>query len=86
MPALFITFVLLSHFLQAQEFPELDPAKIDLGVQTEIKEMKALIKQAPNTEWTLHKTSDGSHPDGNGKITLYGFVSGFAPHKEIFMP
>ena len=24
--------------------------------------------------------------DGNGRITLYGFVSGFAPHKEVFMP
>jgi hypothetical protein len=24
--------------------------------------------------------------DGNGQITLYGFVSGFAPHKEVFTP
>ena len=63
--ALFIIIVVLSRFVQAEEFPEPDPPKIDLGVQTEIKEMKALIKQAPTMEWTLHKTADGSHPDGN---------------------
>jgi hypothetical protein len=61
---LFITFFFHSRFVQAQESPEPAPPKVDLGVQIEIKEMKALIKQAPTMEWTLHKTADGSHPDG----------------------
>jgi hypothetical protein len=60
---LFTIFVLHFRSVQGQEFPEPDPPKVDLGVQTEIKEMKALIKQAPTMEWTRHKTADGSHPD-----------------------
>jgi hypothetical protein len=69
--ALFIFLVLDSRFLPAQEFPEPDPPKIDLSVQREIKDIKALTKQAPNTEWTFHKTSDGSHPDGNEQAFIW---------------
>ena len=50
---------------QAEEFPEPDPPKIDLGVQRKAMAPKALTGASASIEWTFHKTADGAHPDGN---------------------
>ncbi len=57
--------VIFQSFGQAEEFPEPNPPKIDLDLKMEAMASQALTADAPSVEWTLHKTVDGLHPDGN---------------------
>lgn len=64
-------FVLICTIVQAEEFPEPDPPKIDLGVKEEVLAPRALAGDAPSIEWTFHKTADGAHPDGNEQQMMW---------------
>ena len=50
---------------QAEEFPEPDPPKIDLGMPEGVSTPNGLTEGMPSAEWTFHKTADDAHPDGN---------------------
>ena len=50
---------------QAEEFPEPDPPKIDLGMPEEVRAPSGLTEGVPSAEWAFHKTADDAHPDGN---------------------
>lgn len=49
----------------AQEFPEPDPPKRDVGISEAPETPGVLFHGTPSVEWTFHKTEDGLHPDGN---------------------
>jgi len=56
----------------AVQFPEPDPPKIDIAPKEQSLQPHAAIPQeAPATEWTLHKTSDNTHPDGNEQAFMW---------------
>ncbi|UCF93936.1 MAG: DUF4214 domain-containing protein [Desulfobacterales bacterium] len=51
--------------------PQLNPPKVDLG-----RALKDFIPDEPSaetpaTEWMLHKTADGAHPDGNEQQLIW---------------
>lgn len=48
----------------AQQYPEPDPPKIDLGIPEQIHPPAPLALTPPTVEWIYHKTADGLHPDG----------------------
>jgi hypothetical protein len=51
--------------------PAIDPPKVDLEDAGDAAYRPLLRAAPPTTEWTLHKTADNSHPDGNEQQMLW---------------
>jgi hypothetical protein len=49
----------------AENFPEPDPPRLEVGAISTVKSQSLLDTGVPTVEWTFHKTVDGAHPDGN---------------------
>ena len=49
----------------AENFPEPNPPRLELGAASTFKSQYLLDTGIPSAEWTFHKTVDGAHPDGN---------------------
>jgi len=49
----------------AENFPEPNPPRLELGVAPTLKSQYLPDTGIPSAEWTFHKTVDGAHPDGN---------------------
>ena len=65
------TPIFLFRPAQAQEYPELNPPKVERERETEYVARKEIKAETPSTEWTLHKTTDGLHPDGNEQAFMW---------------
>jgi hypothetical protein len=49
----------------AENFPEANPPRLELGAASTFKSQYLPDTGIPSAEWTFHKTVDGAHPDGN---------------------
>ena len=55
----------------AQEYPALDPPRVERLVPPAAAPGEKLVPPLALTEWTLHRTADGLHPDGNEQAMMW---------------
>jgi len=69
---IFLCPFILNPLAFAQFAPNENPPEISLGISQESERDSGLnIAAEPTLEWIYHKTSDGSHPDGNEQEMLW---------------